>query len=251
MLVTCASSEEDEKTDAVNRVLTVAAPDPSNQLDILDYGEDVPLDAGDEKTPDMGERPDVDKAQHEMKGEALDSDKSNPEDSKNDSAGGFFSLENILRTVIQPVLEEFNNGKTNEVKPAEEEMTEDTTPMAVLEIETSVVPENLTDSMLEVQNSENGSLNIEIEKTAKKLKFQCHGKNVTENDTAIVKIVNGTELLNRISFKTNESSSDCVLVMFFAPWCHFSAQTAPHYNALGRAYPNLDVLAVDAIHFSK
>ncbi|XP_064603486.1 thioredoxin domain-containing protein 15-like [Liolophura sinensis] len=260
VLVTCASSEEDEQTDAVNRVLTVAASDLSSQRDTLDDGEDVSVDAGDEANDqnagdelkrDTTERTDVDEAQNEInKVEALGSDESILEDSKNDSASGFFSLENILRTVIQPVLEEFNNGKSSEVKPADEEVTEEATPMAMLEIETPVVLENLTDPMLEVQTSENGSLNAEVEKTAKKLKFQCHGKNVTENDTAIVKIVNGTELLNRISFKTNESRSDCVLVMFFAPWCHFSAQTAPHYNALGRAYPNLDVLAVDAIHFS-
>jgi len=57
--------------------------------------------------------------------------------------------------------------------------------------------------------------------------------------------------LEQLSFDKNHTVSDCVLVMFYAPWCHFCAATAPHYNAVARAFPQLEVLAVDTVHFSK
>ena len=37
----------------------------------------------------------------------------------------------------------------------------------------------------------------------------------------------------------------CVVVMFFAPWCEFSAQFGRKFNAVGRAFDGLPVLAVD------
>ena len=38
----------------------------------------------------------------------------------------------------------------------------------------------------------------------------------------------------------------CALVLFYAPWCPFSAKAGPHYNALARLYPDLVLIAVDA-----
>ena len=40
----------------------------------------------------------------------------------------------------------------------------------------------------------------------------------------------------------------CAVVMFYAPWCEFSARFARRFNALGRTFDGLPVLAVD---FSK
>ena len=37
----------------------------------------------------------------------------------------------------------------------------------------------------------------------------------------------------------------CVVVMFFAPWCEFSAQFSRKFNAVGRAFNGLPVLAVN------
>lgn len=68
--------------------------------------------------------------------------------------------------------------------------------------------------------------------------------------TLQVKIVNSTELLEILNFSKNQKLSPCVLVMFYAPWCYFCAKTAPHYNALARAFPQLNILAVDTSHFS-
>ena len=37
----------------------------------------------------------------------------------------------------------------------------------------------------------------------------------------------------------------CVVVMFFVPWCEFSTQFGRKFNAVGRAFNGLPVLAVD------
>ena len=37
----------------------------------------------------------------------------------------------------------------------------------------------------------------------------------------------------------------CAVVLFYAPWCAFSAQFARKFNALGRSFENLPILAVD------
>ena len=38
----------------------------------------------------------------------------------------------------------------------------------------------------------------------------------------------------------------CAVVLFYAKWCYFSAKLAPMYNAVGRAFPGVPVLAFDA-----
>ena len=37
----------------------------------------------------------------------------------------------------------------------------------------------------------------------------------------------------------------CAVVLFYAPWCAFSAQFARKFNALGRSFENIPILAVD------
>lgn len=53
-------------------------------------------------------------------------------------------------------------------------------------------------------------------------------------------------LLNHLQQSQNATSSECTIVMFYYKWCVFSSAAAPHYNALGRLYPQFNVLAVDA-----
>jgi len=78
-------------------------------------------------------------------------------------------------------------------------------------------------------------------------RFKCVPRNVTQQR---VRIVTSAELVQMLGPK-NESRGYCAVVMFYAPWCVFCARVAPHYNALARAFPQLDVLAIDAMHFSK
>lgn len=39
----------------------------------------------------------------------------------------------------------------------------------------------------------------------------------------------------------------CVVVLFYARWCVFSSQAAPHFNALPRFYPHIKAIAIDAM----
>jgi thiol-disulfide isomerase/thioredoxin len=39
--------------------------------------------------------------------------------------------------------------------------------------------------------------------------------------------------------------------MFFKTSCVFSMKAAPHYNALARLYPQLNVLAIDAHQYDR
>lgn len=40
-------------------------------------------------------------------------------------------------------------------------------------------------------------------------------------------------------------TNTCAIVMFYAPWCPFSVDFAPQFNAMGRSYKELPVIAVD------
>jgi thiol-disulfide isomerase/thioredoxin len=67
-----------------------------------------------------------------------------------------------------------------------------------------------------------------------------------------VRLVNGSHFLHVLSEQFNSNVTNrttpakCMLVFFFAPWCPFSAEAAPHFNAFGRIYSDLPVLAVDS-----
>lgn len=87
-----------------------------------------------------------------------------------------------------------------------------------------------------------------------KRKIHCSPRNVTENETITVQIINSTYLLSKLNSLKSDNVSTvnyCAVVMFFAPWCPFCAEAAPNYNALARAYPVIDVYAIDAIAYNK
>ncbi|KAG5318954.1 TXD15 protein, partial [Pseudoatta argentina] len=74
-----------------------------------------------------------------------------------------------------------------------------------------------------------------------------------------VEIVNATRLMELLMLEpgpSNRSRNDkdgkqlsgtCVLVLFYARWCVFSSQTAPHFNAIPRSFPHIKAVAIDAI----
>lgn len=164
-------------------------------------------------------------------------------------AGGrrFFSLMNLIKFLLNPVIEEFQMEKStsNSDAPAVPTATAATAVNGANRSDTGSTSTGNSSEVSEKDEKKNGT------DSGKKTKFQCVGKNVTENTTAVVRVVNSTVLLELLSFDKNHTVSDCVLVMFYAPWCHFCAATAPHYNAVARAFPQLEVLAVDTVHFSK
>lgn len=78
----------------------------------------------------------------------------------------------------------------------------------------------------------------------------------TERIYGMVEIVNTTRLPILEPGPSNRSRSDgeekrvprvCVIVLFYARWCVFSSQAAPHFNALPRFFPHIKAVAIDAM----
>ncbi|XP_045214694.1 thioredoxin domain-containing protein 15-like [Mercenaria mercenaria] len=150
-----------------------------------------------------------------------------------------------LKFILDPFIEEFKDG----IYPKLSDKTNNTLSNV------SVITENATVETEKVNVTVTEPVNVTVSNTTdsgKKVKFQCTGKNVTDNVNATVKLITTAQLLQLLNFDKNdtENVTDCLLVMFYAPWCHFCAKVAPHYNALARAFPQLDFVAVDTAQFS-
>ncbi|CAK1555554.1 unnamed protein product [Leptosia nina] len=139
------------------------------------------------------------------------------------------------------------------------------------------VPRDEDMEMETVDDSESLLSNVvsDMNRTLSNLYFQVTSSNVTvENKTQalnetkklvkcndivyesedvepIVEIVNGSSLSKLLQVKPDISGrdvdADCVLVLFYARACPFSAHAAPHFNALARSYPNIKMVALDAL----
>ncbi|XP_075622463.1 thioredoxin domain-containing protein 15 isoform X2 [Balearica regulorum gibbericeps] len=83
--------------------------------------------------------------------------------------------------------------------------------------------------------------------SAKAPKVNCEERNITGMDSFTLQILNVSQDLMEF---LNPNSSDCTLVLFYTPWCRFSASLAPHFNSLPRAFPTLRFLALDASQHS-
>ncbi|NWU06452.1 TXD15 protein, partial [Cephalopterus ornatus] len=82
---------------------------------------------------------------------------------------------------------------------------------------------------------------------AKAPKVNCEERNTTGIERFTLQILNVSQDLMEF---LNPNSSDCTLVLFYTPWCRFSASLAPHFNSLPRAFPTLRFLALDASQHS-
>ncbi|KAM4819476.1 thioredoxin domain-containing protein 15 [Thomomys bottae] len=78
-------------------------------------------------------------------------------------------------------------------------------------------------------------------------KVNCEESSGTGLENATLRILNASQDL--MDF-LNPNGSDCTLVLFYTPWCRFSASLAPHFNSLPRAFPTLHFLALDASRHS-
>ncbi|KAM6116180.1 thioredoxin domain-containing protein 15 [Pterocles gutturalis] len=83
--------------------------------------------------------------------------------------------------------------------------------------------------------------------SARAPKVTCEERNVSGIQRFTPQILNVSEDLMEL---LNPNSSDCTLVLFYTPWCRFSANLAPHFNSLPRAFPTLRFLALDASQHS-
>ncbi|NWU63457.1 TXD15 protein, partial [Pterocles burchelli] len=83
--------------------------------------------------------------------------------------------------------------------------------------------------------------------SARAPKVSCEERNLTGIQRFTLQILSVSEDLMDL---LNPNSSDCTLVLFYTPWCRFSASLAPHFNSLPRAFPTLRFLALDASQHS-
>ncbi|NXD13670.1 TXD15 protein, partial [Nothocercus nigrocapillus] len=85
-------------------------------------------------------------------------------------------------------------------------------------------------------------------------KVNCEERNVTGLGNATLQILNVSQASQSLELDLmeflNPNGSDCTLVLFYTPWCRFSASLAPHFNSLPRAFPTLRFLALDASQHS-
>lgn len=91
----------------------------------------------------------------------------------------------------------------------------------------------------------------DVENATSKFPYPCSLRTHPENATSPgVNVVNASECMRILELEpeTDEHGSSklhCALVLFFSRQCPFSIKMAPNYNALGRAFPGLDIMAVD------
>ncbi|KAK2882197.1 thioredoxin domain-containing protein 15 [Channa argus] len=83
--------------------------------------------------------------------------------------------------------------------------------------------------------------------TAKTYKVNCDERNITGVDVFTVQILNASQDLMEF---LNANGTECSVVLFFTTWCQFSANLAPHFNALPRVFPSMHFLALDASQHS-
>ncbi|GJQ80971.1 hypothetical protein Trydic_g4788 [Trypoxylus dichotomus] len=68
-----------------------------------------------------------------------------------------------------------------------------------------------------------------------------------------VQLVNDTELIQLLLPNANvtnkESQGNCLAVLFYSKYCPFSSMAAPHFNALPRAFPDIKMVAINAMMY--
>lgn len=98
-----------------------------------------------------------------------------------------------------------------------------------------------TASNLTVSKSQNTSHGNSTNKVFQPF-WSCVKYNISEQNVIILKDKNSLiwwlDELNK--------TMGCAVVLFYAKWCYFSSNVAPLYNAIGRAFSGIPILAIDA-----
>ncbi|XP_015795012.1 thioredoxin domain-containing protein 15 [Tetranychus urticae] len=103
--------------------------------------------------------------------------------------------------------------------------------------------------LIEEKRSTDSDIDTMINKTsanstANDTKVECTLVNMTDSEVSGVEIVNAKRFLELVTPKGNEST--CVLALFYYPWCAFSAKSSRDFNAIGKLFPQLNVIALNA-----
>ncbi|XP_067278808.1 thioredoxin domain-containing protein 15 [Pseudorasbora parva] len=106
-------------------------------------------------------------------------------------------------------------------------------------------PEELLSAVIHTDTGEPQSQNLTG--TAKTFKVTCDRRNISGVEHFSVHVLNASQDLMEL---LNANGTECSLVLFYTPWCQFSASLAPHFNALPRVFPSMHFLALDASQHS-
>lgn len=97
------------------------------------------------------------------------------------------------------------------------------------------------------------STNNTVNETRKLIKCKEIVYDTSEEVEPTVEIVNASQLIKLLhvnpEITSRDMEADCLLVFFYARACPFSAKAAPHFNALARAFPDVKMVALDALKY--
>ncbi|XP_044252798.1 thioredoxin domain-containing protein 15 [Tribolium madens] len=117
--------------------------------------------------------------------------------------------------------------------------------------ETELTVEDISNNLTSFTNSTNNATVANTTETSNKtLKLvQC----LPDFGGSEVQLVNDTELIKLLFTQSNITSRDtlagCILVLFYSKYCPFSSMAAPHFNALPRAFPDIKMVAINALAY--
>ncbi|ENN70588.1 thioredoxin domain-containing protein 15-like [Dendroctonus ponderosae] len=121
-----------------------------------------------------------------------------------------------------------------------------------------VFAEPLSDALSEINNSASQSSNVTIEESSNST---TNPENETGNifkcfqvpTEPVVQLVNDTELIKLLMPGPKSASRNvaapCIAVLFYSKNCPFSSMAAPHFNALARAFTDIKLVAINAMHY--
>ena len=94
------------------------------------------------------------------------------------------------------------------------------------------------------QNNISSNISLDTNTTEKvKHRWNCKPFNISSNSSTLI-MSNDTKISE--FFSQMNKSNGCALLLFYSPYCQFCADMASLYNAVGRLYDNIAVVAIDA-----
>ena len=75
--------------------------------------------------------------------------------------------------------------------------------------------------------------------------LHCYNYTTSDSTLGVPQVMSVTPMELQSIVENQNISNNCVMVMFYAPWCEHCVQFARRYNTVGRMFRELPVLAVD------
>ena len=120
-------------------------------------------------------------------------------------------------------------------------MTDTNTDVEMISDNTQLI-ERETPFEIQTTNSSIGANETYNASTVPSHRWPC--KSFSISNTTKTVIVSNETLFTDILAEMN-TTHGCGLLLFYSPYCEFCANLAPLYNAIGRSYPDLAVMALD------